>query len=48
MLVEYKNLAILVNSERLHITDVKTNEELQVINLDQLKLVYNNLAFLNI
>jgi hypothetical protein len=40
-----KTLAILDNNERLHITDVKTNEELQLINLDQIKLVYNNSIF---
>ena len=40
-----KTLAILDNNERLHITDLKSNEELQVINLDQIKLVYNSSIF---
>lgn len=40
-----KTIAILDSSERLHVTDVKTNEELQLINLDHVQLVYNNSSF---
>ena len=40
-----KTLAILDNMERLHITDLKSNEELQIISLDHIKLVYNSSIF---
>lgn len=40
-----KTLAILDSKEKLHIVDIKSNEELQCLAFDQIQLVYNSSFF---